>query len=121
LKDPIKPAGSLVAILWLLAAGVAEGADPVVDNVRARQLPGSRQVEITYDLADADGDTLYVSVAISADGGKRFAVPARSLSGDLGAVLPGRGKRVVWAAGVDLREVYGEAYSDWRLPAQVWR
>jgi formylglycine-generating enzyme required for sulfatase activity len=99
-----------VLVCWLLAAGAAGGADPVVSNVQARQLPRSKQVEITYDLADTEGDNLYVSVAVSADGGKIFAVPARDFRGDVGAVLPGTGKRIVWEARVDLEGVYGATY-----------
>lgn len=66
--------------LWSLGAAPLFAADPVVTNVVARQQPNSRQVEITYDVADADGDTLFVSVEISSDGGATFGVPARTFS-----------------------------------------
>ena len=85
-------------------------ADPVVANVVARQLPRSPLVEITYDVADADTDRLYVSVEISADGGTTFAVPARTFSGDVEEVAAGTGNRIIWDAGADLGEVVGDRY-----------
>ena len=77
---PIATACSLVVCEALFAA------DPVVENVTARQIPGSQLVEITYDVADADGERLYVSVDISADGGSTFDVPALTFRGDVGEV-----------------------------------
>ena len=100
-----------ITVLWsLLAVAPAFAADPVVTDVVARQIPGSSLVEITYDVADADGDRLFVSVEISEDGGSSFGVPARTFSGDIGAVAAGAGKRVIWDAGADLGEVVGDRY-----------
>jgi len=102
----------VAVFLTLLSLGAAplSAADPVVTNVVARQQPNSQQVEITYDVADADGDTLFVSVEISSDGGATFGVPARTFSGDIGKVSPGGRKRIVWNAGTDLGEIVGDWY-----------
>jgi hypothetical protein len=61
-------------------------------------------VDIWYDLADADTPTLYVSLAVSTNGGATYNVTPRSqyLTGDVGwGVHPG-GRHIVWDAGPDL-------------------
>ena len=63
----------------------AKNNPPGVSNVHAEQRPGTEQAVITYDVNDADGDTLTISVQISDDGGKTFTVPAKTFSGDIGA------------------------------------
>jgi formylglycine-generating enzyme required for sulfatase activity len=88
---------------------VTIGALPRVANVVARQLPQSRQAEITYDVEDTS-KALWVSVQISDNGGATFAVPARTFTGDIGKIAPGKGKRIVWNAGADLGEAAGSQY-----------
>ena len=97
-------------VLWSVAGSVGFAAEPTVLNVVARQIPDTRHVEITYDLVDADGDTLLVRMEVSDDGGLIFTVPVHTVSGDLGLVAPGVGKRIVWEAGPDLGDVFGEQY-----------
>jgi hypothetical protein len=45
---------------------VAANHPPVVTNVVAQQV--GQQVEIVYDLEDADGDLMTVSLQVSSDG-----------------------------------------------------
>jgi hypothetical protein len=80
-----------------------QAADPVVENVQfAQRRDGSRLVDIVYDVADADGDTLTVTLLASDDAGASWLFPLRTVSGDVGAgVLPGTGKTIVWDAGAD--------------------
>ena len=82
----------------LLAAGVAQAADPVVTNVRtAQRTDGSGLVDILYDLADADSPTLAVAVQLSADGGAHWNFPVLHMTGDLGSsVAPGADRHIVW-------------------------
>src|SRR5437867_8817109 len=47
-----------VAILAGIATAKASAAPPVVSNVRAAQIAGTKNVEILYDVSDADGDAL---------------------------------------------------------------
>lgn len=91
----------LLIMLLCAAAGTTLAADPVVSNVQlAQRTDGSRLVDITYDLADADTPQLAVAVQFSADGGATWSFPALNLTGDLGAaVSPGTGRHVVWNAG----------------------
>ena len=77
-------------------------AQPVVSNVTAAQRADSKLVDISYDLADADGDAVTISVRISRDEGSTYNVPCTSLTGDVGAGLAvGEGKQIVWDAGAD--------------------
>ncbi len=83
---------------WVPRAGAAP---PVVSNVRAAQRAGTELVDVYYDLA-AGVPPVAVAVQVSADGGATYAVPAVSLSGDLGpGLLPGANKHLVWNAGAD--------------------
>jgi len=84
--------------------------DPVVSNVRASQREGTKLVDIWYDVSDADGDLLTVSVAVSENGGATYMVPAVSFSGGgYGAnVTPGSNRWIVWDAGTD----WGGRWSD---------
>jgi hypothetical protein len=96
--------------LSILALGVAiasttESADPTVANVRARQLDGSTQVEVLYDLTDVPPSGATVSIAFSATGEAPYdVVPAfAALEGDIGAgVLAGHDRRILWNAAATL-------------------
>lgn len=61
---------SVQVLLAIFAATAGlHAAAPIVSNVRAEQRRGTQLVDITYDVADADGDKLTVSVAVSDTGG----------------------------------------------------
>jgi formylglycine-generating enzyme required for sulfatase activity len=104
-----KAAGWLTTVAILMASVlVVEAADPVVSNVKVAQRPGTHKVDIRYDVADADGDALWIKVEVSDDGGASYVVPAAGFSGDNGFVTKlGLGKHIVWNAGVD----WGGKYS----------
>ena len=93
----------LATSVTLFASGVVvEAADPVVSKVRVSQRPGTHKVDIRYDVADADGDALWITVKVSDDGGTSYVVPAAGFSGDNGfGIKSGSGKHIVWDAGVD--------------------
>jgi formylglycine-generating enzyme required for sulfatase activity len=85
---------ALAAAWW---AWPVEAGEPVVSNVRATQRVGRLAVEISYDVAAADGDKLEVNVAVSEDGGQTYAELANGVTGDVGrGVAAGTNKRVVW-------------------------
>ena len=102
-------AGWLITVLMLLASMlVVEAVDPVVSNVKVSHRPGTHKVDIRYDVADADGDALWITVKVSDNGGASYVVPAAGFSGDFHLVIqPGSGKHIVWDAGVD----WGGKYS----------
>ena len=93
---------ALFAGLLLLQALPAFATPPVVSNVRASQRPGTKLVDIYYDVSDPDGDLQHVEVMMSSDGGLTWTIPCVTLSGDVGPnVSPGNDRHVVWNAGAD--------------------
>lgn len=55
------------------------------------------RVEITYDVADAEGEDVEITLLASADSGHTYLANTDSVSGDVGyPVVPGTGKQVVW-------------------------
>jgi formylglycine-generating enzyme required for sulfatase activity len=85
--------------VWL-GLGLAWAADPLVSGVTLAQRPGSKLVDIGYDLAAAA--PVEIRLRLSSDGGTTWTVPSASLSGDLGTgITAGAGKTVVWDSGTD--------------------
>jgi formylglycine-generating enzyme required for sulfatase activity len=99
----MKTSQTLVAALCgLFACSVAYAAVPVVSNVTSQQRVGTKLVDITYNVADADGDTLKIRIEVSSNSGTVYNVPVSSLTGAVGDyITPGNGKQIVWDAGVD--------------------
>ena len=78
-------------------------AMPVVSNVRAMQRPGTKLVDIYYDVTGATNSVIQVSVAVSTNGGLSYTLPVASFTGPgYGAsVVPGPHRQIVWDAGAD--------------------
>jgi formylglycine-generating enzyme required for sulfatase activity len=88
----------------LLLPALLSAAAPVVSNVRAQQRLGTKLIDVTYDLADSDSTSVYISAQIFAG---TTALPAFSLSGHIGAgVTPGINRTIVWNAGQDWNRQY---------------
>lgn len=101
----------LLLILLSTPALFAQNSAPEITNVNAVQRTNTHLVDITFDVTDADGDMLYVVIQASADSGKTFKLPVSRLSENAGfGVLPGTGKRIVWDAGTDYPEQYGDNF-----------
>jgi formylglycine-generating enzyme required for sulfatase activity len=87
---------------------------PVVKNVYVQQRQGTRIVDIIYDVEDADGDLLTVSVDVSFDGGNTFEkelVKTCIEDSDIGEkIKPGNGKHIAWDAGADAPDIYTLAF-----------
>ena len=99
----------LLCLLLLTPVMPVAAANPVVPNVVAAQRVGVKLVDITYDVADADGDNLTISVQVSSDSGATYTVPATRFSGDYGAgIRPGTGKKIVWNAGGDWNQRFSQ-------------
>jgi len=96
-------------ILCALVATAWANTPPQVGYVRASQrADDSKLVDITYNLADADGDACTVWIAVSNDGGVTWRAPALTYSGHAGpGVSPGSNKRIVWDAGRDMPGMIG--------------
>ena len=92
-------------VLWLgvgfLLSLPAMGQAPMVSNVVAQQRPGTKLVDITYNVT-AVTPTVAISLLISNDDGASYNIPAKTLSGAVGGdVTTGTGKVITWNAGVD--------------------
>ena len=77
-----------------------------VENVRARQVPGTQKVKIFYDLSADDGKPYDVGLSFGKKGGEGGSLPLpATVSGDVGlAVIPGKNKVITWDAGTDVTE-----------------
>ena len=86
--------------LLLFTASLFANEPPIVENVVANQrTDGSGIVDIYYDISDADGDTLYIELKLSEDGGNDFTIEPANTSGDIGiGILQGTGKYIIWEA-----------------------
>ena len=99
----------LAYLFALFAFPVLANTPPVITNVRAEQRKDTKLVDIYYDAADADNDALKVRIEISDNDGKKYSVPAFTLTGDIGeGIVPGAGKHIVWAAGTDWDGEYSD-------------
>jgi len=72
---------------------------PLVTNVKAEQVD-FEHVLIRYDVEDLDGDTMTVSVKVSANNKRSFDVPVTELEG---AVSEGIAAQVRRSCGLSLR------------------
>jgi formylglycine-generating enzyme len=91
-------------VIFLFAAlcSAVLAAPPVVSNIRASQRPGTKLVDVYYDLSDADGDLQLIQIAASSDAGLTYGLPCVTLSGHIGAnISPGSNRHIVWNAGAD--------------------
>ena len=101
----------VLAVIALFGEPPALAAVPAVTNVVAVQRTGTQLVDVTYDVLDADGDTMAVRLDLSPDGGGSFPVHCVTVSGDAGAgIVSGTGRQIVWDAGVDYPEHVGDTY-----------
>ena len=93
---------NILPLVFLGFCTLAHAASPVVSNIRASQRPGTKLVDVYYDLSDADGDLQLIQMAVSADAGLTYSIPCTSLSGQAGAgISPGANRKITWNAGVD--------------------
>ena len=101
----------LTVIVWAVEGKENENHVPLVTNVAAEQVD-FEHVLIRYDVEDADGDTMTVSVKVSADNKQSFDVLVTELEGAVGeGISSGSGKEIVWTITQDVAlHQYGEGY-----------
>ena len=92
----------LIALAVILFSLRPAHAEPIVSNLTAGQRPGTKLVDITYDLIVTGWSSVTVSLEVSSDAGVTWTVPVFNVGGAIGAnVAPGVGKSIVWDAGTD--------------------
>lgn len=89
--------GFLVFLTFSVSEGIAQNSVPEVTDLIAFIDTVSKKVEITYNLSDAETDSMEVFLKISSDSGKTYLFPIPSdLSGDIGyPILPGGNKKII--------------------------
>ena len=100
---PMRTPLRLTTLLAALALAIAPAARAQITagNVRAAQRPGTKLVDIDYDISGI-ATPCTVLLEISSDGGTTWAVPATTLSGAVGNnITPGPNLRITWNAGMD--------------------
>ena len=101
----------IFCVLFFTYSAFGQNSVPVIDTVNVIQNQGSMSFDINYNVVDFDGDSLLVLVKISNNGGVSFNVPAQTFSGDYGlGILSGINKQIIWDAGTDYPEHYGENF-----------
>jgi len=89
---------------------VAQNHAPVVENVTfVQKTDGSFMVDIYYDVTDADGNAMAVSMKVSNDAGQTWDFKCDSLKGDIGSgIVSGTGKHVVWDFGKEHQNYFSD-------------
>ncbi len=94
----------------ILSVGLifAQNHAPQVTNVIFEQrTDGSHKVDIYYDLYDADGDAMTVTMQASNDAGKTWNVSCNQINSDVGDnQTSGTGKHIVWDFAAEHPDVY---------------
>ncbi len=92
----------VVIALTLLSIATQTEAAPSLSNLTVVQRPGTRLVDLTYNLLAPGLTSVTIKLEISSDGGATWTVPAVSATGAVGeSVIPGNTKAIVWNAGAD--------------------
>ena len=100
----------IIISLFLFNSAYAGNTGPVVTNVTVHQRSGTNLVDITYDVFDADGDPLTLTVQVSGDSGQTFTITPVTLSGDVGSgIQQETGKAIAWDTGSDYPGNYVKA------------
>ncbi len=98
---------SAILALFLAPLCAYAASPPVVSNVRCSQVAGTKNVQILYNVTDADNDPLTIGVQVSGNGGLSYNIPATALSGHVGTgVAQGNDRSIIWNAGVDWNGQY---------------
>lgn len=75
---------------------------PVVSNVTAGQVAGTKLMEIFFDLAVEDNHTCNITVKWSTDNGATYPLTATAVAGRAGpGIAPGNGHKITWDMEID--------------------
>jgi formylglycine-generating enzyme required for sulfatase activity len=101
----------LIAFLTGILSLLANSA-PVVSNVTASQRSdGSYKVDVYYNVHDADGDAMTITMQVSADNGMTWNFSCNHVSGDIGSgIYSGYNKHIVWNLGAEHPNIAGDNF-----------
>src|ERR1043165_1134275 len=84
-----------IVLVLLCQLAIAQNAAPVLSNVTVSVSGG--QVQVSYDITDAESNNSEVKLLVSADGGQTYLNHSGSMTGDIGyPVAVGTGKHITW-------------------------
>jgi formylglycine-generating enzyme required for sulfatase activity len=90
-----------ISIGALLCVGLLKAQQ--IQNLTAVQRPNTFLVNVGYDIVSSKTNSdVFISVEASDNNGNSWDLPIKSVSGDIGMVRPGVGKKLVW-----------DSYTDW--------
>ncbi|MEZ4830124.1 MAG: M28 family peptidase [Bacteroidia bacterium] len=87
----------LLFLLFFTSPCFAQNQPPQIQNLQAFFSYTDNRLTLTYDLSDAEGDSIEIFFRLSSNGGENFQVDVSNAAGDVGfPVLPGTGKQITW-------------------------
>lgn len=93
---------TFILLLGCTYLSAQENLTPVVENVTAAQVAGTKNMEIFFDLKVEDDQPCTITVKWSTDNGATYPLTATTVTGAAGpGVKPGEGLKVSWDMGVD--------------------
>ena len=94
--------GMFVLLVGTASLALAQNSAPIVTNVSAQQVDGTGLVRITFDVSDADSDSVTAVVICSSNNGQTFDLLPVSVSGDVHRpIVASPGKQIIWNATAD--------------------
>ncbi|MFT6707569.1 MAG: hypothetical protein ACJATF_002415 [Flavobacteriales bacterium] len=76
---------------------IAQNQYPEISNLSAQFDNTSQVLTVSYDLFDAEGESMLVSFLVSDDNGESYLLDTQNATGDLGsAIQSGTGKTISW-------------------------
>ncbi len=102
----------LILILFITTVSFAQNSTPTVENVTFTQrTDGTFKVDIYYDVNDADGNTMTVSMQVSNDNGSTWNFSCNNITGDVGSgITSGTGKHIIWDFGTEHPQTFGDQF-----------
>ena len=97
-----------VLISFLFSTILYANTKPIVSNITIKQLgSGSKKIDhIYYDVYDADGDKMHISLKVSDDNEVSWNVLCNSATGDIGNnISSGKNKHIEWPVGQEHRNI----------------
>ena len=108
----MKKVAIVVLVIGWAASLALANTPPEVMNVVATQRPHTGLIDVTFDLIDADGDALHVTLWYSLDGGVSWDHECATVAGDVGpGIAPTTGLSATWDAGTDIPDVTSEQFT----------
>lgn len=87
----------LLTFFFACQSVFSQNSPPVLSNITALADTILHKLTVTYDVSDAENDSLEIFLNASTNGGLYFPYSTSNATGDVGfPVTPGTGKRIVW-------------------------